>query len=136
MCIPYALTEKDALNFCLEGPTGCIKKNPGLDLSQNQQLLLTSTHSPKLHEVQRTVRIRHKYTCTHLTMLMMWGSRWRADIIIRDRQSTILLLLSWCFTSTETIQLIRDGNNEPGVSVFYIPYIERCFGLLLLKGLI
>ena len=88
-------------------------------LSQNQPLLLTSTPFPKLQEVERTICIRHKHTCTRLTMMMMWGSRRWADIIIRDRQPTILLL-PCCFTSTQTMRLIRD--RQPTILL-----LPRCF---------
>ena len=53
---------------------------------------------------------------------------------IRLKQTT--KYQTWCSRSTETIRLIRDRDNQPGVSVLYTPYFERHFGLLFLKGLI
>ena len=76
VCPLHTRTEKDTLNFCLEDPTGRTKKivalcfflSPNLFLTVLKcghvnylyhifylTLLLTSTHSPKLHEVQRTI---------------------------------------------------------------------------------
>ena len=35
-----------------------------------------------------------------------------------------ILETNGAFTSTETIWFNRDGNNQPGVSVLYIPNVE------------
>ena len=40
---------------------------------------------------------------------------------IRQTSGVLLLHLPWCFTSTETIRLIRDGRMEVGEAGDYIP---------------
>ena len=41
--------------------------------------------------------------------------------VVKDCHEQLLLFLSWCFTSTETVSLITDGRMEVGKERDYVP---------------
>ena len=41
--------------------------------------------------------------------------------VVKECHKQLFLFLSWCFTSTETVRLIRDGGMEVGKEGDYVP---------------
>ena len=101
-----------------------------LFVPHNQQLpcipfLLIPTHSPRLH-------LDYKHQCLDTpnitTLMMMWGSRCQADIIISNITDTVTgNSFSFMVLYVHRNHDNRDGNNQPGVSVLLYIYLYNIY---------